>query len=112
MELDTGRMAQAWRNHCQQQGLVPVSSLAPHRTDEFEQRLIEQLVDRSLSHHERAVALRSIVELRNCSTRAVAVFFAVESCVIVASLSLVKYSGVAAPQRLALPALERQSRAA
>ena len=54
----------------------------------------------------RAEALRSIVELRECTVRQVAMFFEVDSDVVVAAISLIPRAEVAAIKPLpALPAL-------
>lgn len=60
------------------------------RAERFEEQQIELLTDRELSESQRALALRSIVELRGCSTREVAQFFAIESAVVIQSLMLLK----------------------
>ena len=86
--------AEKWRAHCQQH---PQRFLALRgapavrkRTERFEEQLIDQLCRDELPLANKAVAFRSIVELRGSTARDVAVFFDVNPQVVVLGLSLLE----------------------
>jgi hypothetical protein len=86
--------AEKWRTHCQQHPdrfrALRGTATARKRTERFEEQLIDQLHRDDLPPMMKAVAFRSIVELRGSTGRDVATFFAVEPRVVVLGLSLLE----------------------
>ncbi len=84
--------AQRWRTHCEQHGdrFLPLrgTSARCKRIEECEAEWIDQFGRPEVALTARAVAFRSIIELRGCSARDVGTFFNVDVQVIVAALSL------------------------
>jgi len=84
--------AQQWRAHCQQHPdrFLPVrgTPVARKRIERCEEHMIEQLDQIELPLGTRAVAFRTIMELRGSTARDVAVFFGVDPQVVVLGLSL------------------------
>ncbi len=97
-------LAHKWRSHCQQypQRFLPLRGTvaARARIEHREEQLIEQIDRKDLPVATRAVALRSVIELRGCAAREAATFFAVDPQVVVMALSLLEL-----PQSSAAPAL-------
>ena len=87
-------LPQRWRTHCQQhpQRFLPLRGTvaARRRIEHWEAQVIEQIVRKDLPLATRAVALRCVIELRGCSARDAATFFAVEPQVVVLGLSLLE----------------------
>jgi hypothetical protein len=97
MQTKTGAketLAHKWRTHYQQppQRFLPLrgTAAARARIEHWEEQLIEQINRKDLPLATRAVALRSIIELRGCAAREAATFFAVEPQVVVMALSLLE----------------------
>ena len=93
-EESLARLAHEWRTYCQQQSqpFRPLrgSAAARARIEQWEEQLIEQIDRKELPLTTRAIALRSIIELRGCAARVAATFFAVEPQVVVLALSLLE----------------------
>jgi hypothetical protein len=81
-----------WRAHCLRQpqtfAAFVGSPTQQQRAARFESHAISRLLCDFETLEVRAVALRSIAELRECSIRQVADFFAIEDAVTIAALSL------------------------
>ena len=86
--------AEKWRSHCQQhpQRFLALRGTAAvrRRTERFEETLIEQLLRDDLPDWDKAVAFRSIVELRGSTGRDVSTFFDVDPRIVVTGLSLLE----------------------
>lgn len=84
--------AKDWQVYCQRHPerflAIPGSPMARKLVERWEEERVEQLHNQQLSTLERAIALRSIVELRYCTTRDVATFFAVPVEIVVCSMPL------------------------
>jgi hypothetical protein len=84
--------AERWRAHCEQiarrLGRFRGGAQAVRRVELLEAEMIECLCAIDLAVEARAVALRTIVELRDCTAREVATFFAIEPDVVIRGLSL------------------------
>jgi hypothetical protein len=104
--------AEKWRSHCQRhpQRFLALrgTSAVRRRTERFEETLIEQLLRDDLSEAAKAVAFRSIVELRGSTGRDVSTFFDVDPRVVVLGLSLLELPVRRVPH--ASPAAEGSSR--
>jgi len=85
-------LVEQWRAHCEEHPRRFVAIRGTHaarrRTERWEEQLIEQFTSDDESIAQRAVALRSLIELRQATARDVATFFDVDPRVVVASLSL------------------------
>jgi len=96
-----------WRKRCERfpQLFAPLSGSAPEqrRTERWEADMIAILVCDFQPLHLRAAALRSIVELRECTVRQVAMFFELDAEVAIAALSLVPAAAKPLVQPLGLP---------
>ncbi len=98
-----------WRKRCQRFPHLFASlagNVAEQRQAErWEAEAIAILVCDFQALNARAKALRSIVELRECTVRQVAMFFELEADVVVAALSLLPEAQAPVVQPVALPAL-------
>ena len=87
-----GSPASSWRAHCQKSGGEFASLNGPiaqvRRTERFESQAISQLLCDFETTEVRASALRLISALRDCSLRQVAMFFDIETEVVVTALML------------------------
>lgn len=91
-----------WRAHCLRQPQLFASFVGTpseqQRATRFESHAISRLICEFEAPEVRAIALRSIAELRECTVRQVAQFFAVEDAITVAALSLLPETVIAVSQ--------------
>jgi hypothetical protein len=87
-----GSPANSWRAHCQKSGgeFAPLNgpTAQVRRAERFESQAISQLLCDFETTEVRASALRLISALRDCSLRQVAMFFDIETEVVVTALML------------------------
>ena len=87
-----GSPAGSWRTHCQKSAGEFTRLEGPaaqvRRAERFEAQAISQLLCDFETTEVRASALRLIAALRDCGLRQVAMFFDVETDVVVAALML------------------------
>lgn len=92
--------AVAWRAWCEKSPEVFASfGAAPatrRRLERGEAEFIETLCSATAALDAKAVAFRSLMELRGCPARKVEAFFAIEPDVVIAAITLLR---VVAPQR-------------
>lgn len=93
-----------WRTHCERAPRLFASltgtQAQQRRAERWEAEAIARLTCDFESTDVRAVALRSIAELRECTVRQVAMFFDVEGVIVVAAISLLPE-----PAPISVPAL-------
>ncbi len=103
--------SRAWRVFCRlnERRFASFGAAGParRRLERLEARFVEQLCRDDLPTMTRAVALRSIVALRDCSVRDVSEYFSLAPQIIVAAMSLVELpeSSPAKPKRSSLRAV-------
>jgi hypothetical protein len=107
-------LAAKWRAYCQRhpQRFLALRGAAAvrRRTERFEEQLIDQLLRDDATETDKAVAFRSIVELRASTGRDVATFFDVEPRVVVMGLSLLELPVRRVPVVPALPPVDANTR--
>jgi hypothetical protein len=109
-EVDSAEsLAERWRVRCAQHGdelRFNNASVAADRlqVEQAEELWIEEICRADLPIAIRAVAFRSVMELRGCTARQLATFFAVEPGVIIHGMSLLEV-----PQQYRIEAESRAS---
>jgi hypothetical protein len=107
-------LGQKWRTKCRQQPdrfrPLPGVAAARRRIEILEQQLIEQLGQTDLPLATRAIAFRSIMEVRACSAREAGNFFSVDPRVVVMGLSLLELPSGGAETSVSAPAAKRTRR--
>ena len=106
--------AQTWRAYCQQHAdrfaSIEGTAAARKKIERWEEQRIEGLLADNCAVTDKAVAFRSIVELRRATARDVATFFNVDPQIVVLGLSLLELTN-RIPQRVSTAAAVRHSRA-
>ena len=97
-----------WRNHCESAPhlFAPLAGTSQQRrsAERWEADAIARLSCDFEATETRAAALRSICELRECTVRQAAMFFEVESEIVVMAISLLPAAAICMPA-IQLPAL-------
>jgi hypothetical protein len=87
-------LGEQWRARCRQQvdrlRPLPNAPAARRRIERLEQQFIDRLSQGGLPLEARAIAFRSIMELRACTARELADFLSVDPRVVVMGLSLLE----------------------
>ena len=98
-----------WRNHCERAPhlFAPLSGthLQRRRAERWEADAIARLACDFEATEVRAAALRSICELRECTVRQAAMFFEVDSEIVVAAISLLPEAAAVRVPAIVQPAL-------
>lgn len=98
-----------WRTHCERAPhlFAPLtgSHVQTRRAERWEADAIARLTCDFELTDVRAVALRSIAELRECTVRQVAMFFDIEGEIVVAAISLLPEATAVSVPKLATTSL-------